>query len=410
MPVPKAPPPDAPQTHAPQTHAPQTHAPQTHTPLTGLPLLDRRGLLARGGLGLGTLGLGTLGLGTLGLGTLGMGEARAAAPPIPPATAANTPPNPTQANPTKANPAPPARALAFVMNSGSASVAIIDMATHKVLANAPTLREPSHWALTPDHAELLICDASGNALFSFDPRTGKPLGHRVLADPYQISFSPDGKLFVVNALRLNFVDIYDARELRLARRLRVGAMPSHVTFSPDSRWSFNSMQQSGTVVAIDLASQAPRWTTAVGPTAAGVLWLDGKVLCCVMGSHDVVVLDPANGKIVRRVATGVGPHNLFLAPDRTTLYVTNRAGGTIAALDAASLRIKRVYNMGFSGPDDMGIAPDGKLWVALRFREQVAVLDPASGHYETIDVGRSPHGIFLNTALSQPGFVTAEIL
>ena len=58
----------------------------------------------------------------------------------------------------------------------------------------------------------------------------------------------------------------------------------------------------------------------------------------------------------------------------------------------------------------MGVAPDGKLWISLRFREQVAVLDPRTGDYETIDVGRSPHGIFLNTEMILGGLLTAEAL
>lgn len=300
--------------------------------------------------------------------------------------------------------------LAFVMNSGGASIALIDMTTRKVLRNLPTLREPSHWALLPNRAGLVVCDAGGNALFTFDPESGAPLGHRRFPDPYQIGFSPDGKYFVVNALRLNFVEIYDATTLKLEKRLSVGAMPSHLDFSPDSRWSFNSMQQSGTVVSIDLATGTQRWKSEIGPTTAGVLYHNGKVLCCVMGTRDMVVLDPESGRIERRVETGVGPHNMFLTPDRSTLYVTNRVGGSIAALDAGSLTVKRVYKLGASGPDDMGIAPDGKLWVALRFREQVAVLDPDSGRYDTIEVGRAPHGIFLNTMLAQPGRLTAELL
>jgi hypothetical protein len=38
------------------------------------------------------------------------------------------------------------------------------------------------------------------------------------------------------------------------------------------------------------------------------------------------------------------------------------------------------------------------------------VLDPVSGDYETIDVGRSPHGIFLSTQMRRPGLITAETL
>lgn len=300
--------------------------------------------------------------------------------------------------------------LAFVMNSGAANVSVIDMTTHKVLRTLPTLREPSHWALPPDRSRLLVCDAGGNALFYFDPQTGQEMGHRVMADPYQIGYSPDGRYFVTNALRLNFVEIYRAADFHLIKRLSVGGMPSHLDFSPDSRFSFNSMQQSGTLVAIDLARAEPRWTAKIGKVPAGVLYHNGKVLCCVMGANYVAVLDPANGEIVGRIHTGIGPHNLFLTPDRKTLYVTNRVGGTLVALDPATLAVRRTYPLHASGPDDLAVAPDGKLWIALRFREQVAVLDPASGHYDTIDVGRSPHGIFLNTMLARPGLLTAEML
>ena len=59
--------------------------------------------------------------------------------------------------------------LAIVMNSGEASVSVIDMASRKVVRTLPTLREPSHCALSQDRNKLYIADASGNALFIVDP-------------------------------------------------------------------------------------------------------------------------------------------------------------------------------------------------------------------------------------------------
>jgi YVTN family beta-propeller protein len=312
-----------------------------------------------------------------------------------------------------ASAAPPA--LAIVMNSGEASVSVIDMATRKVVRTLPTLREPSHWALSPDRSKLYIADASGNALFIVDPRNGTSLGHKVIADPYQLGFTPDHKYLVVNALRLNYVDIYRADDLSLVKRFPAGEMPSHLDFSPDSRWSFSSMQQSNTLVSIDLTTMAIRWKSNVGPTPAGVLWHNGKVLVCVMGADHVAEVDPVTGNVLRRVKTGEGPtargpHNIFLTPDGKTLYVSNRIGGSLAALDPTTLELRRVYPLHASGPDDMGVAPDGKLWIALRFKEQVAVLDPATGKYDTIDVGRSPHGIFLTSEMNRSGQLTAEAL
>lgn len=327
-------------------------------------------------------------------GLLGFGLAAAALPLLPAAASASG--------------APP---LAIVMNSGEASVSVIDMTNHKVVDTLPTLREPSHWALSPDRSKLYIADASGNALFIVDPATGRALGHRVMADPYQIGYTPDQRYFVVNALRLDFVDVYDGANFALVKRFKVGGMPSHLDFSPDSRWSFNSMQESGTLVSLDLTSMTPRWKARVGSTPAGVLWHEDRVFCCVMGTDEVVAVDPVSGKVLNRYPTGgAGPHNIFLTPDRQTLYVSNRVGGSLAAMDPKTLALRRVYPFHAAGPDDIAVAPDGKLWIALRFHEKVAVLDPASGDYETIDVGRSPHGIFLNTQLHEPGIITAERL
>jgi streptogramin lyase len=90
--------------------------------------------------------------------------------------------------------------------------------------------------------------------------------------------------------------------------------------------------------------------------------------------------------------------------------VSNRIGGSLVALDPTTLALRRTYPFHAAGPDDMGIAPDGKLWITLRFREQVAVPDPKRGAFEAIDVGRSPHGIFLSSELSRKGLITAETL
>jgi DNA-binding beta-propeller fold protein YncE len=121
------------------------------------------------------------------------------------------------------------------------------------------------------------------------------------------------------------------------------------------------------------------------------------------------VVDPITGAALRRVATGKGAHNIFLSHDRTALYVSNRLGGTLTLLDPTTLEVKRNYVLP-GGPDDMGIAPDGKLWVAMRFAETVAVVDPVTGHYDSIPVGRSPHGLFLNTEMAKMGRLTAEML
>ena len=143
---------------------------------------------------------------------------------------------------------------------------------------------------------------------------------------------------------------------------------------------FVSLQGTDSLVAIDLNRLAILWTAKVGKTPAGVLWHDGQVLVADMGTDYVAVVDPADGRVIGRIHTGKGAHNLFLSPDRKIIWVNNRVGGTTTSLDAATLAPIRSYTIP-GGPDDIDFAPDGRLWITRRWAEKVAVLDPATGEY-----------------------------
>jgi DNA-binding beta-propeller fold protein YncE len=303
----------------------------------------------------------------------------------------------------------PARAggIAFIVNSAGASISVIDMATQKEVRRIPTLREPHHVALSPDGRSLLVGDTAGNQMMFLDPNTGEVQKRMPVADPYQLGFSPDAKYLTVAGLARNQVDIYDATSMTLVKRFKVVATPSHLAYSPDSATVFVSLQDSDKLAAFDLRTMTEKWTMPVGKTPAGVLWLNGKVLVADMGTDYIAVVDPATGHVVEHVQTGKGAHQLFLSPDRKILWVNNRAGGTTVSLDSATLKLIRSYAIP-GGPDDMDFAPGGKIWITRRWAEKVAVLDPTTGSYETIDVGRSPHGLFLNAKAPSPTVVSSR--
>jgi DNA-binding beta-propeller fold protein YncE len=288
-----------------------------------------------------------------------------------------------------------AAGLAFVINSGGASISLIDMSSQKELRRIPVLREPHHVALSPDGKSLLVGDTVGNEMLFLDPATAALQKRVPVADPYQLGFSPNGRFLVVNGLARNQVDVYDAVSMQLLKRFPIASMPSHLDYAPDSSRVFVSLQGTDSLMAIDLNRLAVLWTAKIGKTPAGVLWHDGKVLVADMGTDYVAVVDPADGRVTGRIHTGKGAHNLFLSPDRRVIWVNNRVGGTTTSLDAATLTPIRSYAIP-GGPDDIAFAPDGKLWITRRFAEKVAVLDAATGEYQTIEVGRSPHGLFLN--------------
>ena len=288
-----------------------------------------------------------------------------------------------------------AAGLAYVINSGGASISLVDMTSQRELRRIPVLREPHHVALSPDGKSLLVGDTVGNEMLFLDPATAALQKRMPVADPYQLGFSPNGKFLVVNGLARNQVDVYDAAGMQLLKRFPTASMPSHLDYAPDSSRVFVSLQGTDSLVAIDLNKLAILWTAKIGKTPAGVLWHDGRVLVADMGTDYVAVVDPADGRVAGRIHTGKGAHNLFLSPDGKIIWVNNRVGGTTTSLDAATLTPIRSYTIP-GGPDDIAFAPDGRLWITRRWAEKVAVLDPTTGEYQTIEVGRSPHGLFLS--------------
>jgi YVTN family beta-propeller protein len=300
-----------------------------------------------------------------------------------------------------------ARPLAMVINSNDASVSLIDVNTHEEVRRVPMLREPHHMALTPDGASMLIGDTTGNTLVFLDPQTGDVQRRMTVSDPYQLQFSPDGHWLTLAGLARNQIDIYDAATMQLVHRIPASSMPSHINYAPDSSVVYVSLQGTDSLIAIDPRAGTVLWTKKVGSTPAGVLWVNGKVLVAIMGSDNVAVVNPATGDVERRIQTAKGAHQLFISPDTKTLYVCNRVDGSISVLDAHTLAERAVFKIP-GGPDDLDFAPDGKIWATRRWAHSVAVIDPATGAFTTIETGRSPHGIWLNTHPNAPIKVSAR--
>jgi YVTN family beta-propeller protein len=286
---------------------------------------------------------------------------------------------------------------AVVLDSDDDSLSVIDSGTYKEVSRTHIGRGPHHLIQSPDGHTLIIAMSGSNELVLIDRTTGVEKQRVTASDPYQIGFSPDGKWFVAASLRLDHIDIYDGQSFQLVHRLAAATMPSHIAFSRDSSTVFVTLQGTGSLISLDLASGRINWTQPVGPTPAGIITRPGGTLLVgVMGSDYIAEIDPTTGNVIRKITTGNGAHNFLASPDGKTLYVTNRVAGTISVLDADTLDIKSTLQAP-GGPDDMALSPDGQeLWVTGRWHAWVDVIELASGALKTsVPVGRSPHGIFV---------------
>lgn len=290
--------------------------------------------------------------------------------------------------------------VVVVLNSRDASVSLIDPSTYKEIGVVQVGKEPHHLMETPDNKSLIVASAMDDELIFLDPKTGQ-IQNRIknIIDPYQIGFSPDQKWFVANALRLDHVDIYgyNGKDFKLAKRLPLAKLPSHMAFTSDSSTVFITQQGSDQISAIDLATQKLKWTMPVGKLPAGIVVTpdDKYLLVGIMGKDYVEVIDWRTQKTVKRIKAGEGAHNFRSMGDRRHIFVSNRISNTINIIDQQTLENVGTINVP-GGPDCMELSEDGKyLWATLRWIKKVAVIDVASKKViKMIPVGRSPHGVY----------------
>jgi YVTN family beta-propeller protein len=294
----------------------------------------------------------------------------------------------------------------FVLNSLDASISVIDPVSFTERKRIPTGKEPHHLYLTPDEKSLLVANALSNSLTFIDPVTAevqRTLGD--IVDPYQLRFSPDMRWFVTAANRLDHVDLYHwqpqdaAKPLKLVKRVAAPKTPSHLTIDSKSTVVYVSLQDSDELMAIDLATQAPRWKIKCGKMPADVFLTrdDQRLFVGLTGDKVVEVYDVGGAapKLIQRIATGEGAHAFRARGDGKHLFVSNRVANTISLIDTQSMTVVSELP-GPSGPDCMEVLADGKtLLVSSRWARKLTFVDIESRKVlRQIPVGRSPHGVW----------------
>ncbi len=307
---------------------------------------------------------------------------------------------------TGAAQAPTGRRPIFVLNSLDANVSVIDPVSFSEIKRIPTGKEPHHLYLTPDEKSLLVANALSNTLTFIDPHTAEV--QRTLTDivdPYQLRFSPDMKWFVTAANRLDHVDLYHwrpldaAQPLKLVKRIAAPKTPSHLCIDSRSSVVYVSLQDSNELLAIDLATQAPRWKIPTGKMPADVFLTrdDKRLFVGLTGDRFVEVYDVGGAapRLLQRIATGDGAHAFRSRGDGRHLFVSNRVANTISMIDTQAMTVVAELP-GPSGPDCMDVLADGKtLLVSSRWSRKLSVIDIDSRKLlRQVPVGRSPHGVW----------------
>ena len=126
-------------------------------------------------------------------------------------------------------------------------------------------------------------------------------------------------------------------------------------------------------------------------------WVAADVLVVLNKSdHEAALVDPTTHKVLAKLPTGKGPHEVAVSPDGRFAYVSNygsfrifregepprqEPGNTITVLDLKQRAVKATFDLGsYTRPHGIWVSRDNsRLWVTCEGAQAVLELDAATG-------------------------------
>jgi DNA-binding beta-propeller fold protein YncE len=245
---------------------------------------------------------------------------------------------------------------------------------------------------------IWVANRGAHTIQGFDARTGAVVRTVAMApgsQPGDLAYAR-GKLYVAEEFGTPpAIAIVDPETGVVTKRIPMaaGSRPHHVHASASGRLVAFGLYGTDTVAIVDTRTDTllGPWdtnpATTNGRIHAGVFSPDGATLYVASdASSEIIALDPRTGEVVWRL-TVPGAHELVVARNGRTAYVTRRTANQVCVLDLR-LHAGCMDVLGLSLPDTLQLSANGKLLtVGLRtMPAQVAVVDTRTFEYELVRI------------------------
>jgi len=255
--------------------------------------------------------------------------------------------------------------LAFVGNYGTGpepgkSISVIDLASKKELHrfDVSPLQRPHGMFVSGGKAYFT---AEANRLIArYDPATNQIdwIMGTGLNTTHMVMLTHDGSKIFTSNIGSDAIGIFERGSNPGAwnfTAVPVGKGPEAIEVSPDEKEIWTAHSRDGGVSIIDIATKKVTGTIDAHTKRSNRLKItpDGKlVLITDLDEGNLVVLDRASHKEIKRLALGKMPEGILIVPDGSRAYIAVNGDNYVAVLDLKTLAVSSKINPG-KGPDGM---------------------------------------------------------
>nr|WP_232316284.1 PKD domain-containing protein [Methanosarcina vacuolata] len=281
---------------------------------------------------------------------------------------------------------------AYITNSGSTTVSVIDITTNKVTSTINVGQYPYGVAVNPDGTKVYVSKEKSGTISVIDTAKNKVTATvRVGKNPWGVAVNPTGtKVYVANE-GSKTVSVIDTASNKVTATVYVGNYPCGIAVNPAGTKVYVANSLDNTVSVIDTSTNKAIATIKVGNLPTGVAVNPAGTRVYVTNEYDVSVIDTSKNKVAARVKVGKYPWGVAVNPAGTKVYVTNYGDGTFSVINTATNKVTATVTVG-SYPLGIAFSPDGtKAYVAKETSGAVSVINTATNKVTaTVRVGKDP--------------------
>ena len=314
-----------------------------------------------------------------------------------------------------------AQSVAYVVNSGSNNVSVIDTGSNTVTATIPVGNTPIGVVFSPDGTRAYVtnfADSPSGTVSVIDTGANAVIATiAVGGSPVFPAITPDGKNLYVTDFN-GAVRVVSTVSNTLTATITVPAGASPVVITPDGTRAY--VLTFGAVSVINTATN-----TVVGSPITVTSLATGPGLAITPSGSDVYVAGQAFS-VVSALATssntvtatvqfptGQAPTALAMSPDGARVYVSDSNGNTVSIIDTSTNTLEPTSIQVGTAPDGLAVTPDGAfLYAANSGDGTISVIATATDTVvgSPIHVGSSPEGIAIANLSSTLAAFTVEDL
>ena len=244
--------------------------------------------------------------------------------------------------------------FAYVVNQFGSTVSVISAATNTVVANIALAASAREIAITPDGASAYAVGFS--SITVIDTATNTVVNSIPMSSPFQLALAPTGNLGYVthNSSVNNGVTVINTTtntvvttipipiDVTISAAVTPNAQFLYVTglsFTTGAKLAVVDTATNSVVSIVQMPGTLPQGVVITPDGAFAYVANMAGGICCgggVRGISTVSVVDTATNTEVARVDAGLSPSAVAITPDGAFVYVTDLSSPTVSVISTAN--------------------------------------------------------------------------